>query len=132
MLVYGAGEAGRQLVASLENSPEFRVRGFLDDNEQLHRQVLIGKTVYSPLSLEKLIKSKDIRLVFLALPSINRRSRNEIIAYLNKYKLIVKTLPSISEIVNERITLSDIKDLNIDDLLNREEIKPNKKLLEKI
>ena len=131
LLVYGAGEAGRQLVASLENSPEFRVRGFLDDNEQLHRQVLIGKTVYSPLSLEKLIKSKDIRLVFLALPSINRRSRNEIIAYLNKYKLIVKTLPSISEIVNERITLSDIKDLNIDDLLNREEIKPNKKLLEK-
>ena len=131
LLVYGAGEAGRQLVASLENSPEFRVRGFLDDNEQLHRQVLIGKTVYSPLSLEKLIKSKDIRLVFLALPSINRRSRNEIIAYLNKYKLIVKTLPSISEIVNEKITLSDIKDLNIDDLLNREEIKPNKKLLEK-
>ena len=52
LLVYGAGEAGRQLVASLENSPEFRVRGFLDDNEQLHRQVLIGKTVYSPLSLE--------------------------------------------------------------------------------
>ena len=131
LLVYGAGEAGRQLVASLENSPEFRVRGFLDDNKQLHRQVLIGKTVYSPLSLEKLIKSKDIRLVFLALPSINRRSRNEIIAYLNKYKLIVKTLPSISEIVNEKITLSDIKDLNIDDLLNREEIKPNKKLLEK-
>lgn len=131
LLVYGAGEAGRQLVASLENSPEFRVRGFLDDNKQLHRQVLIGKTVYSPLLLEKLIKSKDIRLVFLALPSINRRSRNEIIAYLNKYKLIVKTLPSISEIVNEKITLSDIKDLNIDDLLNREEIKPNKKLLEK-
>lgn len=131
LLVYGAGEAGRQLVASLENSPEFRVRGFLDDNVQLQRQVLIGKTVYSPLSLEKLIKTKDIRLVFLALPSINRRSRNEIIAYLNKYKLIVKTLPSISEIVNEKITLSDIKDLNIDDLLNREEIKPNKKLLEK-
>tara|TARA_B100001057_G_scaffold498892_1_gene607532 strand:- start:1553 stop:3559 length:2007 start_codon:yes stop_codon:yes gene_type:complete len=131
ILVYGAGDAGRQLVLALENSPEFEVLGFLDDNNQLHRQVLLGKTVYSPTNLAKLLKSKNILLVFLALPSISRRKRNQIIQNLNKYKIIVKTLPSISEIVDGRINVSDIKDFNINDLLNRDEVKPDKKLLSK-
>ena len=131
VLVYGAGVAGRQLVIALENSPEFKVIGFLDDNDQLHRQVLLGQTVYSLSKLEKLVKTNDISFVFLALPSINRNKRNQIIEKLNQYKLSVKTLPSISEIVDGRITISDIKDLNIDDLLNRDEVRPDTKLLNK-
>ena len=131
VLVYGAGDAGRQLVISLENSLEFKVKGFLDDNIELHRQVLLGQTIYSPSKIEKLIKSKGISLVFLALPSIGRIKRNEIIERLNQFKLIVKTLPSISEIVGGKITISDIKDLNIDDLLNREQVKPDTELLNK-
>ena len=131
VLVYGAGIAGRQLVIALENSPEFKVVGFLDDNIQLHKQVLLGKIVYSVSKLENLVKTKDINLVFLALPSINRNKRNQIIEKLNQHKLSVKTLPSISEIVDGRITISDIKDLNIDDLLNRDEVKPDIKLLNK-
>jgi FlaA1/EpsC-like NDP-sugar epimerase len=131
VLVYGAGDAGRQLVIALENSPEFNVGGFLDDNKQLHRLVLLGQNIYSPLRLEKLVQTKDISLVFLALPSISRSRRNQIIESLNKYKLNVKTLPSISEIVDGRITLSDVKDLNIDDLLNRDEVKPDINLLNK-
>ena len=131
ILVYGAGYAGRQLVASLENSPEFIVKGFLDDNKDLHRQVLLGQTIYSPSKLEKLIKTQKISLVFLALPSIGRNKRNQIIEKLNRFKLNVKTLPSISEIVDGKITISDIKDLNINDLLNRDEIKPDIKLMSK-
>ena len=131
VIVYGAGDAGRQLVVALENSPEFKVIGFLDDNEQLHRQVLLGQTVYSPSKLEKLVQTKNIILVFLALPTISRNKRNQIITNLNKYQLNVKTLPSISEIVDGRITISDIKDLNIDDLLNRDEVKPDIQLLNK-
>ncbi len=131
VLVYGAGEAGRQLVISLENSPKFKVVGFLDDNKLLHRQVLFGQTVYSPSKLEKLIQTKDINLVFLALPSIGRRKRNQIIENLNHFKLNVKTLPSVSEIVDGKVTLSDIKDLNINDLLNRDEVIPDIKLLNK-
>ena len=131
VLVYGAGEAGRQLVISLENNPEFKVIGFLDDNNQLHKKVLLGQRIYSPSVLEKLVISKDISLVFLAIPSIGRNIRNQIIKKLNQYKLIVKTLPTISEIVDGRVTISDIKDLNIDDLLNREQVEPNIKLLNK-
>ena len=131
VLVYGAGNAGRQLVTAMENSPEFNVVGFLDDNNNLHRQVLLGKTIYSPSKLEIVINSKNVNLVFLALPSIGRSKRNEIIDNLNKYKLTVKTLPSVSEIVDGKITISDIKDLNIDDLLNREPVDPDIKLLDK-
>jgi FlaA1/EpsC-like NDP-sugar epimerase len=131
VFIYGAGEAGRQLVISLENNPEFKVIGFLDDNDQLHEQVLLGQTIHSPSDLERLIIAKDVSLVFLAIPSIGRNKRNQIIKRLNQYKLIVKTLPSISEIIDGRVTVSDIKDLNIDDLLDREQVKPDIKLLQK-
>ena len=129
VLIYGAGDAGRQLVIALENSPEFKVLGFLDDNIQLQKQVLIGQKIYSPKNLEKLSKSNDINLVFLALPSISRKRRNQIIEKLNQYKIIVKTLPSVSEIVDGRIKVSDIKDLNIEDLLNREQVEPDIKFI---
>ena len=62
VLVYGAGDAGRQLVNSLENSLEFKVKGFLDDNIELHRQVLLGQTIYSPSKLEKLVKNEGVSL----------------------------------------------------------------------
>ena len=131
VLIYGAGESGRQLVIALENSLEFKVVGFLDDNKELHRQVMLGQNIYSPSGLEKLLKTKDINLIFLAQPSTSRHKRNQIIQELNKYKLIVKTLPSISEIVDGRIKISNIRDLNIDDLLNRDQVVPDIKLLNK-
>ena len=82
VLIYGAGEAGRQLVIALENNLEFKIIGFLDDNSELHRQVLLGQKIYSPLNLEKMIRTKDVSLVFLALPSISRNKRNQIIEKL--------------------------------------------------
>ena len=131
VIIYGAGDAGRQLVVALENNYEFEVVGFLDDNDQLHRQIILGKVIYSPSKLKKLIKKKNISVVFLALPTIDRSKRNRIIEKLNSFKLIVKTLPSISEIIDGRVSVSDIKDLNIDDLLSRDQVKPNISLLNK-
>ena len=131
ILIYGAGNAGIQLLTSLENNLEMNVVGFLDDNPQFHRQKLLGQTIYDPLIVEKLINNNNIDLILLALPSITRQKRNQIINNLNKYKVIVKTLPSIQEIVDGKISISDIKDLIIEDLLNREEVQPNLKLLSK-
>jgi len=129
VLIYGAGEAGRQLFISLENNLEFKVIGFLDDNKSLNGRILLGKTIYSTSNLEKLLRNKNVSIVLLALPTISRNKRNKIIEKLNKFKLIVKTLPSISEIVDGKIKISDIKDLNIDDLLNREQVEPDINLL---
>ena len=131
VLIYGAGSAGRQLLTSLESNLEMKVVGFLDDDPQFHRQKILGQTVYDPLNIEKLINNKNIDLVLLALPLINRQKRNQIIDNLNKYKVIVKTLPSIKDIIDGKVSVSDIKDLNIEDLLNREQVQPNAELLSK-
>lgn len=131
VLVYGAGEAGRQLVYSLKKNPEFKVVGIIDDNKKLHKKNLFGKKIYSSSDIKKLAITKTVNLVFLAMPSISKSKRYQIIKKINKHKLVVKTLPSVSEIIDGRVTVSDIKDLNIDDLLNRKEVKPNMKLLKK-
>jgi len=118
-------------MASLENNPEMKVVGFLDNNKKLHNQILFGQTIYDPLNINELINKKNISLVLLALPSISRIKRNHIIDELNKYKVIVKTLPSIQDIVDGKISVSDIKDLTIEDLLNREQVQPSLDLLSK-
>ena len=129
VLVYGAGKAGRQLVSSLENNTELKIVGFLDDNIALKGKVMMGKKIFLPSKLDHLIKSKNIDLILLALPSISRNKRNQIIKNLGNYKLLVKTLPRIEDIVDGKISVSDIKDLDVDDLLNREPVKPNSELL---
>ena len=131
VLIYGAGSSGRQLLTSLENNLEMKVVGFLDDNPQYHRQTILGQTVHNPLNIEKIIEKKNIELILLALPSISRQKRNQIINNLNKYKVSVKTLPSIEDIVQNRVSISDIRDLTIEDLLGREQVQPNLELLSK-
>ena len=131
VLIYGVGSAGRQLLKSLENNLEMEVVGFLDDNPQFHRQIVLGQTVYNPLNVGKLIDRKNVNLILLAVPSITRQKRNQIINELNKFKITVKTLPSIQEIVEGKVSVSDIKDLTIEDLLSREQVKPNLDLLSK-
>jgi FlaA1/EpsC-like NDP-sugar epimerase len=131
VLIYGAGDAGRQILTSLQNNLEMKVVGFLDDNLQYHNQSILGQTVYDPLKIKELIILKNIDLVLLALPLISRIKRNQIIDYLNTFKITVKTLPSVQDIIDGKISISDIKDLTIEDLLNREEVMPNLKLLSK-
>ena len=128
-LVYGAGSAGRQLVSVLANSDELKVIGFLDDDDGLHGQILQGQNIYSPLQISSLIKSKEAELVLLALPSISRFRRNEILKSLSKYPLQVQTLPTVTDIIQGRVSLSDIKDLDVDDILNRDQVLPNNELL---
>ncbi len=129
VLIYGAGTAGRQLLRSLENNKKYEVIGFIDDDHKLSKQVLLGKTIFHSSKLENLLESKNISHIFLALPIISRKERNKILDNLKNYKLIVKTLPSIEDIVDGKVSISDIKDLDIDDLLNREQVDPDPKLL---
>ena len=131
VLIYGAGSAGRQLATTLENSSEFELVGFLDDNEDLHKRVFLNNTIYSPTRLDSLLETREVKIILLALPSISKKKRNLIINKLKKTKLIIKTLPSLEDIVDGKITFSDIKDLSIDDLLDRDEVAPNYELLTK-
>jgi FlaA1/EpsC-like NDP-sugar epimerase len=131
VLIYGVGSAGRQLFLSLENNLEMKVVGFLDDDPQLHKQIILGQMIFNPLNIKKLINTKNIDIVLLALPSITRQKRNQIISALNKYKVIVKTLPSVQDIIEGKVSISDIKDLSVEDLLSRDQVQPNLELLSK-
>jgi FlaA1/EpsC-like NDP-sugar epimerase len=131
ILIYGAGSAGRQLASSLDNSIEYKVVGFLDDDNRLWGQVLQGLSIYNINQLEELIKSKNIELVLLALPSIRRFQRNQILEKLRSYKLVVQTLPSVTDIIDGKVTMSDIRELDINDILDREPVAPKQELLSK-
>ena len=76
VLIYGVGSAGRQLLTSLETNSEMKVVGFLDDNPQFHRQIVLGQTIYDPSKIEKIINTKNIEIVLLALPSIKRKKKS--------------------------------------------------------
>ena len=130
-LVYGAGVAGRQLVSALENGFEMRVEGFLDDDEHLHGHVLNGQPIFSPDDLGGLIESRGVSHVLMAIPSAGRHRRNEILKEMSRYKVVVRTLPSVADMVEGRVTVSDLHDLDIDDLLSRGAIEPNYILLAK-
>ena len=131
ILIYGAGSAGRQLLTSLENNSLYKVVGFLEDNPQLHRQNLLGQKIYNPNKIQDLKQNKDINLVLFAIPSISKSKKNEIIKKLNKEKLVVKSLPNVNDIINDKISISTIKDFLADDLLVRDPVEPDQKLLNK-
>ncbi|MDB3894477.1 polysaccharide biosynthesis protein [Candidatus Pelagibacter sp.] len=131
ILIYGAGSAGKQLLTSLENNALYKVVGILDDNPQLHRQYLLGQKIFNPNKIEDLKKIKDINLVLFAIPSIRKSKKNEIIKKLNKEKLVVKSLPNVNDIINDKISISTIKDFLADDLLVRDPVEPDQKLLDK-
>jgi FlaA1/EpsC-like NDP-sugar epimerase len=130
-LVYGAGSAGRQLVSALENSFEMRVVGFIDDDDRLHGHVLNGQPIFSPDDLSELIESKGITHVLMAIPSANRSRRNEVLKKIGGHQVAVRTLPSVTDLAEGRVTTSHLRDLDIDDLLGREAVAPNHILLAK-
>ncbi|MAO52013.1 MAG: polysaccharide biosynthesis protein [Pusillimonas sp.] len=130
-LIYGAGASGRQLAAAIHNSTEMRIAGYLDDDLRLHGQVLNGLPVYNPASLPALVENKNIRTVLLAMPSLPRRRRNEIISNIRHAKVAVRTLPNMTELAQGKTNLTDLHDLDIDDLLGREPVPPDPTLLAK-
>lgn len=130
-LIYGAGSAGIQLGSALENSFEMRMAGFLDDDERLHGHVLNSQPIFSPDELPELIESKGITHVLLAIPSASRRRRNEILSNISQLHVAVRTLPSFRDLAEGRVTISDLRELDIDDLLGRETVAPNHILLTK-
>ena len=128
ILIYGAGNAGLQLLKSLKKTNLY-VEGFLDDDSQLIGMVIEGKKIYQTDDIEKLIIKKNVNQVLLAIPSLSRSGRNKIIEKISKYNIAVKALPTLSDLAEGLVKLSDVQEVNIDDLLGREEVQPYEHLL---
>ena len=130
-LVYGAGVAGQQLVSALKNSYETQVVGFLDDDNRLFGHILSEQSIFDPHDLGNLIESKRVTHVFLAIPSVNQKDRNKILKKLSKYNVSVRTLPSLFDLSGRKVSSSDLRELDVDDLLTRDIIAPSHILLSK-
>lgn len=129
VLIYGAGEAGRQLYSALTGSNKYKPVGFIDDDHDIYHHSINGLKVFSLIELKKLIKMKNIKELFIAIPSLTRTRRNEIIKYLEPYPLLVRSLPSLSDLETGKVTINDLLEFDLRDLLGRESILPNKNLL---
>jgi len=129
VVIYGAGLAGRQLSTALKESREYKPMAFIDDANEIYNYSINGLNVFSPADLMSLIEKKNIKEVFLAMPSLTRVRRNEIINYLEPFQLIVRSLPSISELAQGKVTVNDLLEVDIRDLLGRDSVTPNKDLL---
>ena len=131
VLVYGAGSSGRQLVAAMANSHEMQVVGFLDDDSSVHGRVLNGQRIYRPSELVNLVSTLHVTTVLLAIPNIGRKRRNEILSQMRDVQVSVRTLPSVTDLAQGRVSVADLRELDIDDLLGRESVTPDEVLLAK-
>ncbi len=131
VLVYGAGSSGVMLASSLSQEQSMRVVGFLDDNPGLHNGQLMGITVYDPREIVRIAQKLEVSDVLLALPSISRVRRNEILQLLRAAHVSVRTLPTLSDPAQGRVQASDLRELDIEDLLGREAVAPHQDLLAK-
>ncbi|MCL2020619.1 MAG: polysaccharide biosynthesis protein [Betaproteobacteria bacterium] len=128
-LIYGAGDTGKQLANVLAHSHELLVVGFLDDDRALHGYTVNHLPIYDPARLGNLVAEKNIGSVLLALPFTNRKRRNEILAELAKSQVAVRSMPRLSDLAQGKVTLADLHELDIDDLLGREPVMPDSCLL---
>ena len=129
VIIYGAGVSGRQLVTALVQSHEYYPFAFVDDDVALHGSVIQGVYVHSPSIVRKLIKQKKATKVLLAIPSASRSRRKEILLSLEPLAVQVLTLPSMADLVSGNKLYSDIKEVEIDDLLGRDPVSPRQDLL---
>ncbi len=128
-LVYGAGTTGRQLVRGMANSHEMQVVGFLDDDDRLHGHILNGQPIYNPSDVVDLVETLGVSDVLIAMPRLNRKRRNEILGSVCVAHVAVRTLPSMTDLAQGKVSITDLRDLDIDDLLGRDPVTPNDILL---
>lgn len=129
VLIYGAGSAGQQLALSLRHEPRFAALGFIDDDARLARQRINGLTVHHSPALEEVIAARRVDTILLAMPGASRARRSQIVEDLRHLQVHVRTLPNISEIAQGTVSVSDLREVQIEDLLGRDPVVPNQLLL---
>lgn len=131
VLIYGAGAAGHQLAAAMAGSLEMRAVGFLDDDISLHGQEIKGLRIYNPSQLPELVVRLAVRDVLLAIPSVSRQRRNEILTLTRQAHVGVRTLPGLMDLAQGHVHASDLRELDIEDLLGRDAVPPHAALFGK-
>ena len=130
VVIYGAGEAGKELLEGLRNSHKYNVVAYVDDDPQLTGAYLLGKKIHAASDLIRLVGKLDVAQVFLAIPSISRSRKRQIIDKLEGISIKIKELPSLEEIAEEKVTVSSMHRVDILDVLDRQTVEPDVNLLQ--
>lgn len=131
VIIYGAGVEGRQLAVSLLYSKEFKLLCFVDEDKNFWGGKIDGYPITSPATIKRLIEKEKADELWLALPKLKHTERKKTINYLKKLPIYIRTLPSFSDLATGRIRLSDLRELDINELLGRNPIKPNINIIKK-
>lgn len=129
VLVYGAGRAGQQLALSLRHESQVHLVGFVDDDLRLDGQRLDGVPVFGANRLRDLLEDTEIDEVLLAIPSASRSRRREIIDTLKNEEVYVRSLPNLTGIIEGSVTVNDLREIQIEELLGRETVAANQLLM---
>ncbi|MDG6352073.1 nucleoside-diphosphate sugar epimerase/dehydratase [Glaesserella parasuis] len=129
--IYGAGSAGQQLAVLLLRSHEHLPIFFIDDNENLANTRLERLKVFSAQNALEKFQRYQIDQVIIALSSVERARKNEIVKFLSDAKVKIMEIPELTQIVDGKVSISDIKEINIIDLLGREPVAPIPELFSK-
>jgi len=123
VLIYGAGSAGNELYQALKLNPGFNIIGFYDDSKALSGAEINNIKIYGKEKhLMKLSKQYPGLEVYLAIPSLSLSERRSVISSLEKFKIAVRTIPSLHELVADQKKMVEMQDLNIHDILPRDPV----------
>lgn len=128
--IYGAGDSGAQLAITLLNGNGFMPVAFIDDNPTLRKNIIHGIRVYDVAHVDRLVNEFGIKQIFLAVPSATAEQRGKILNRLATLPILIKTVPTFADIMADRSVASEVRGVDIGDLLGREAVPPNKTLLE--
>jgi FlaA1/EpsC-like NDP-sugar epimerase len=129
LLIYGAGNAGVQTAAALGSTRTYTLLGFVDDDASKAGRSINGVPVYGPQQIPGIVSRENVTDILLAIPSVSRERRNAILQTLQTLPVHVRTLPGMADLASGRVTVQDIRELDIEDLLGREPIPPHPELL---
>ena len=129
--IYGAGEAGRQLQSALSHGPEYQPLAYIDDDPSLQNTMIGGIRVFAPSDVNWLVSEMKIESVLLALPSVSRSRRREIIEKIEPLGLKIKTIPGLADIVSGRASFTELRRVTPIDLLGRDPVPPREDLMDR-
>ncbi|HET9572134.1 MAG TPA: nucleoside-diphosphate sugar epimerase/dehydratase [Methyloceanibacter sp.] len=129
VIIYGAGTIGIQLLRALNETGTYKTVAFIDSNPSLAGQMVHGVKVLRPEKIGKTIADENVKEVLLATPSALRGERRLAIRLLEAYPVVVKTLPALEEIASGHVEVSDLRPIDVEDLLGRDPVTPDLELL---
>lgn len=130
-VIYGAGTAGQQLVATLSQASEYNPVAFVDDDKRLHGRIMNGVAIHPSADLRALIDKWQVRDVLMAMPSISRSRRQKIVSRLEALGVEVKTIPSMTDLIRGTARVTDLISITPEDLLGRDPVPPQPELMQK-